>query len=74
MRAPSRVFWRRHIEVANQCVRGDRQEVSLAEFTQFQAKTRGTAHFVIARDPGCAAGPLRIPTTSPMPVDGGWKT
>ena len=52
MRAPSRVFWGRHIQVANQCVRGDRQEVSLAEFTQFQAKTRGTAHFVIARDPG----------------------
>ncbi len=39
------------LEVANERVRGNRQQIPLAEVTQFQPKTRGTAHFVVTRDP-----------------------
>ena len=57
MSAPSRVFWERRLDVADKCVRRDRQEVPLAEGTQFQPKTSGTSHFVVARDQACGRSP-----------------
>src|SRR5271165_227138 len=40
------------LDVANQCVRGDCEQIALAKSTQFQAKTAGPAHLVVAGNPG----------------------
>src|SRR5208337_17694 len=39
------------LDVANQCVRGDREQIALAKSTQFLAKTAGPAHLVVAANP-----------------------
>src|SRR5271166_782602 len=41
----------RCLAVANQCVRGDREQIALAQSTQFLAKTAGPAHLVVAGNP-----------------------
>ena len=52
MPSASRVLWRRRVDVADQSVRGHRQQIPFATISQFQAKTSGTAHLVVARHPG----------------------
>src|SRR5512135_2942838 len=52
MRSSPRVlrWWR--VEVADQGVRGDRQQVPFAPTPQFQAEIRGTSHLIVACHPG----------------------
>src|SRR5437773_178324 len=47
-----RVLRRWHFDVTDQRVRWNRKQISFALSTQIQAKTGGTPHLIVARDPG----------------------